>query len=166
MKKSFLKPLWRDVFGCGLSIAMACQSVTGQQSSTKAAQKSQRPVTVADAIQMTVFGNPMYGGSSLKHRVAQFSPDGRSTTPASDTQPMPVARVANPLTSDIRGSIGDAYRGVLPPGAAMRFLGDTRLVSDLRSAYPIVRWTDHWNQRWEYKQGQVTRVSESDPWLP
>ena len=51
---------------------------------------------------------------------AQFSPDGRSITPASDTEPMRVAREADRLRTDVTGSIGDAYRGVLQPGAAMR----------------------------------------------
>lgn len=97
---------------------------------------------------------------------AYFSPDGQSIVPAPDTQPMPVAGTTQPFMTDILGSIGGAYRGVLPPGRPMQFVGDTRLGSDLRSTYPVLRWTDHWNQRWEYKQGQVNRIDESDPWKP
>jgi hypothetical protein len=107
-----------------------------------------------------------HGRYTITRVEAQFSPEGQSLTGSSDNQPMPVNRVAHPCGGDIKGSIGDAYRGVLPPGGAMRFLGDTRLVRDLHSTYPIVRWTDHWNQRWEHKQGQVQRVNEGDPWKP
>jgi hypothetical protein len=97
---------------------------------------------------------------------AYFCPDGQSTTPASITEQMKFTPGDHPYVSDITGSIGDVFRGVLAPGEAMRFLGDTRLDRDLRATYPIIRWTDHWNQRWEYKQGQVNRVGESDQWLP
>lgn len=70
------------------------------------------------------------------------------------------------LARDVVGELGDAYLGVLVPGAAMRFVGTEMTASRLRTVYPIVRWADRWGTTWQHKQGEVRRVADGEQWAP
>lgn len=35
---------------------------------------------------------------------------------------------------------------------------------DLAGAFVVVRWTDRWDTRWEYKLGAVRQIQEDEPW--
>jgi len=44
--------------------------------------------------------------------------------------------------------------GVLAPwDAVIRFESDEVHVQNLKSPYPLVRWTDRWGTRWEHRRG-------------
>jgi hypothetical protein len=33
-------------------------------------------------------------------------------------------------------------------------------------AYPVVRWTDRWGNRWEHKRAEVRQTKDGEPWTP
>jgi hypothetical protein len=64
------------------------------------------------------------------------------------------------------GGDGAMY-GVLPPwDEGIRFQSDTLPVESLKSPYPLVRWTDRWGTRWQYRLGEVDEVGNDDTWYP
>lgn len=62
------------------------------------------------------------------------------------------------LEADFRSDI------LTPWDTALRFFIDPARISGLVGAYPIVRWTDHGNNRWEYRRGKVEKVEVQAPW--
>lgn len=106
-----------------------------------------------------------HGRYTITQVDARFSPDGRSIVGRSQSEASwDISRLPPNLANSLDGPIGQAYLGVLTPGTGMRFIGDTLLVSVLRSTFPIVRWTDRSGIRWEHKQGQVRQIGENDDW--
>ena len=51
-----------------------------------------------------------------------------------------------------------------PWDRALRFSIDPAHVSDLVGAYPVVRWTDRLNNRWEHRKGGVVKIDAHAPW--
>jgi hypothetical protein len=108
-----------------------------------------------------------HGRYTITQVDARFSPDGKSIVGRSQTEASwDVSRLPPDLANSLDGPIGQAYLGVLTPGTGMRFLGDTLLVSVLRSTFPLVRWTDRSGTRWEHKQGDVRQLREDEDWTP
>jgi hypothetical protein len=124
--------------------------------STEPGQPIGRPVVV-------VFNHGRY---TITRVDARFSPDGTSTVGHSQAENAFEFGEYHPgyASSGLQGPIGQAYVGAVTPGASIRFLGDTQLVSQLRSTFPIVRWVDRWGTHWEHRQGQVREVKEETPW--
>jgi hypothetical protein len=93
--------------------------------------------------------------------------DGTATFAREDHQYYPDAGNLPPqFHHDVTGVIGEAYFGVLTPGWGMRLIGGAMLTRNLRSVFPIVRWTDRWGARWEHKHGEVRRINADENWKP
>jgi hypothetical protein len=67
-------------------------------------------------------------------------------------------------TSDAIISLGSVYRGNIAPGGAMRFEYDTMAQDALRTAFPIVRWDDRWDECWEYRRGVAYLTDRGAEW--
>src|SRR5712692_77094 len=68
--------IWCTVF----TIFGSCRTIRAQSQSDSSIRNTsaKQPFTVADSIQMTRFGDPLYdAGADSKGKVAQFSPDGK-----------------------------------------------------------------------------------------
>jgi hypothetical protein len=48
----------------------------------------------------------------------------------------------------------------------MQFLGDATHIRQLPDSFPIVRWTDRWDARWEYRKREVHQTEMSAKWDP
>jgi type II secretory pathway pseudopilin PulG len=101
------------------------------------------------------------GPRTISQIRARFSPDGKQwVPPLSDEHVSTTTRTAATEYSDTIGHIG-----VLPSGNTMRFssavIGERHLIApDV-----IVRWRDALNQGWEYAQGGVRKIYQSEsPW--
>lgn len=51
-----------------------------------------------------------------------------------------------------------------PWDAALRFSVDPAHINDLVGAYPIVRWSDRRNTRWEQRRGRIEKIDAQAPW--
>jgi len=73
-----------------------------------------------------------------------------------------------PLLTDGLSGLRSAAGGVLTPwDDGMRFIGDFGSPGyGLPDLHPIVRWTDRWGTRWEYRLGEVRLVDGHAPWSP
>jgi hypothetical protein len=57
--------------------------------------------------------------------------------------------------------------GVLTPwDGGIRFESDDVAAGLLTGPYPLVRWTDRCDTRWEYRRGEVRQVRDDEPWSP
>ncbi len=90
--------------------------------------------------------------------VGLYNSDGSRTDPAI------VERIADYNLPDraIEGAPRDVSDRTLAPAAnGLRFAGNAQLARNLTGAYPVVRWTDHWDQMWERSKGRVRKTSAS-----
>jgi hypothetical protein len=84
----------------------------------------------------------------------------------SQTAPAKTERIAEmPPTGDqtqwIDGPLKDLGNRTLAPwSGGLRFIGSATVDHRLAGAYPMVRWTDRWGQRWEHSKGRVRRTEE------
>lgn len=54
-----------------------------------------------------------------------------------------------------------------PQDPGLRLIGPAlQLHEGMLGAYPLIRWTDRWGTRWEYRRGQVRPIHDSDKWVP
>jgi hypothetical protein len=61
----------------------------------------------------------------------------------------------------------DAYAGRLAPwDAAMWFATGHIADRSTDGWYSVVRWSDRWGLRWEYRLGELRRIQESAEWTP
>ena len=61
----------------------------------------------------------------------------------------------------------DAYEGRLAPwDTAILFTSDDIADRSTAGWYPVVRWSDKWGIRWEYRLGELHRIQESEAWTP
>ena len=111
---------------------------------------------------------------------AQFSYDGMSLVPGhraarvssfrSVPQELLPAPGAFPTSGGFAkyGQAGEpAMLGVLTPwDGGIRFESDDVAAKFLKGPHPLVRWTDRWGARWEYRRGEVRQVSDDEPWSP
>ena len=63
--------------------------------------------------------------------------------------------------------VDDAYAGRLAPwDRAMWFASDPIADRSKAGWYSVVRWSDRWGIRWEYRLGELYRIQESAAWTP
>ena len=85
----------------------------------------------------------------------------------SQTSPAKTERIAEtPPVADqsqwIDGPLRDLGNRTLAPwSGGLRFIGSATVDHQLDGAYPLVRWTDRWGQRWEHSKGRVRETEES-----
>jgi hypothetical protein len=51
-----------------------------------------------------------------------------------------------------------------PQDPGLRLFGPALRTTELLLAYPLVRWTDRWGTRWEYRRGEVRQVRGDEEW--
>lgn len=84
----------------------------------------------------------------------------------SQTSPAKTERIAEtPPAADksqwIDGPLKDLGNRTLAPwSGGLRFIGSATVDHRLYGAYPMVRWTDRWGQRWEHSKGRVRKIEE------
>jgi hypothetical protein len=90
-------------------------------------------------------------------------------------QAVPQPGVADAMLADLKSPTfpdsAGPFRVVLssswrlaPWDAGMRFVSNPVPLGRLPSSYPIVRWTDRWGTRWQYRLGEVQRIRDDEPW--
>jgi hypothetical protein len=101
------------------------------------------------------------GDYTITHLVVRFSVSGRLSDPK---------RAVHVSAAEISGrrehtdALGDI--GTLTPGRGLRVTSTLVEAADAEAAIPVVRWTDRWRQRWEYRQGVPRRIGAGEPWNP
>jgi len=53
-----------------------------------------------------------------------------------------------------------------PWDGGIRFESDDVAAGLMTGPYPLMRWTDRWDTRWEYRRGEVRQVRDDEPWSP
>jgi hypothetical protein len=62
---------------------------------------------------------------------------------------------------------GFVHDDILTPwDIGVRFEADPMDTANVVGAYPVVRWTDRWGTRWEYRRGEVRQVRDDESWSP
>jgi hypothetical protein len=56
------------------------------------------------------------------------------------------------------------YSDVLTPGTGLRATASDVEHAVALKAIPIVRWTDRWDQCWEYRKGVMRRIRPEEEW--
>jgi hypothetical protein len=61
---------------------------------------------------------------------------------------------------------GAPGNNLTPMDLGLRYTSDVLAKRLLVGNYPLVRWTDRWDQHWEHKQGVVRKITEGEEWHP
>jgi len=105
------------------------------------------------------------GRYGIENIDARLSPDGQSVVAFVNRRNVTDVTGAAGVGLDVIGSLAEVHLGTIGPGAGMLFIGDNRLVRDLRTAFPIIRWSDRWGDTWEYRQGALYQTDPQVDWL-
>jgi hypothetical protein len=108
------------------------------------------------------------GSFTITRIEAQFSYDGKSLVSHAGYRRLSgFGEVRERLRKDWSPSSERAMYGILTPlDAGIRFESDEVHVQNLKSPYPLVRWTDRWGTRWEHRLGEVRQVADGQEWAP
>ena len=107
------------------------------------------------------------GRYAIRNVEARLSLDDGSLIELGSMEPlMDPSALPQPWTADLMGMIGQFHISTIAPGQAMQFLGDATHIRRLPTSFLIVRWTDRWDVRWEYRNGEVHKIEMSAEWRP
>jgi len=51
-----------------------------------------------------------------------------------------------------------------PQDPGLRMIGPALRIDQSLFVYPLVRWSDRWGTRWDYRRGEVRRIRDDEPW--
>jgi hypothetical protein len=108
------------------------------------------------------------GSYTITRVEVRFSHDGGSLAqPGQGVRVSGFARLPEQVREDFQAAPEMAMHDTLTPwDAGLRFVADAVERRDLRSPYPVVRWTDRWGTRWEHRLGKVRRITNDELWEP
>jgi hypothetical protein len=108
-----------------------------------------------------------HGAHTITRVEAQFSPDGtRMITPVSQNRLSALSSLPKAVLAHGQGleTADTAARTVAPWDAGIVITTDV-IPGRLTDPSAVVRWTDRWGIRWEYKRGDVRHVKDEEPWV-